>query len=769
MIIQINDNLKFLTRVELAQIMQYVEKLNSTIDDVFLNKESNTIFGKSREFYRLVILNKVYTIFNYIASRIAQQMDECRERLENSSEKVYALLETLQNINSNELYEYYNKILENIALCEEILSDEMVCKDIEKSNIPYLQLLLAKIYTFENYFNSDKAIYWANRAEESVKIYTENSFEHYIDIITFKCNLLYEIDRKQASEYAKTTYDYLYHEYDIDNIKVQGALLVLKSNFNFTEYKKDADTLLEKYDAEKDVDKILYLWVILKENYYTSNILEKYILSYKDVELTEDNVELLEKLLIGTGYQIKLNDKETTIEIYDKLYKYYIKKYGLNNEGTLYILDKLKTLYVNNYQDERGIEICNQIIEANKSLYGENSINTIQSHKNLRYCYYVLGQYEKAIEVGNTMIGLYEKYIPDDIEDIVNEKQQIAVAASYINHTKAIELEQRLLTTYSEYYEKNPSKYYRTLKSIGINKSCIEDINVKKDGINDTLKVYEYLKKTLPERNVEIREILKNLKIYYNDINDYENSIKYCKELCDILNKYEHHSKEHLKWLTSLGSEYLALEDYGKAVKILNYILPLYQQEYGNEDEHTILIMKAIVGCYKQLNQHQKAIDFVLQEDVLSGDAKKEYNGNFLRIGIAECIENKDYENEFLYAEEYYSLCKEGEDTEELLRAKRILMTAYSDIDKKEEALSLARELEEEIRKFYIDCNNESFVRNLNDILYIYLKYNETSEMIRIAEELRPLAEKNCDHESGLYKKAIKKCDDVEKIKMGEE
>lgn len=758
MIMQINSNLNFLTKAKLVQVMQHIE--NQTNNDIYLEKETNTILGKSKEFYQYTILNKIYVLLDSSQERKIQLINLCIEKLKDPAEKVQVLLEILQHIAN-----YDEEFFKGISLCEQLLSNKEVEKSIAKADISYFQLLLAKIYTLEDYFNSDKAIYWVEKAEETIKKYTENSFEHYIDIITFKCNLLYEIDRKQASEYAQNTYNFLYHEYDIDNIKVQAALLILKSNFNFTEYKKDADTLLEKYSEEKDIDKIIYLWAILKENYYHSNILDAYLSLYKDVELNEDNIETLEKLLFIKKYILVLGDKEATIAIYNKLYEYYKNKYGIENQATLYVLAKLRTIYVQGYSDERGIDICNIMIETNKKMYGEDSINTITEYQNLRYCYYVLEKYEESVEIANKIIELCEKYMPNDIEDIIIEKEQIAIATSHINHNKAIELEQELLTTYSEYYKKNLNKYYKILRDIGINKSYIEDIEVKRDGINDTLKVYEYLKKTLPEGNAKIREVLKDLKKYYDNIKDYENSIKYCKELCDILDKYQHHSREHLKNLSSLANEYLALEDYQETVKILNAILPLYQQEYGNEDEYTILIMKAMVGCYKKLNQHQRAIDFVLQEDILSGDSRKEYTIEFFEKGIKDCFENKDYENEFLYAEQYYLLCREEEDTEELLKSKMMLMTAYSDIENQEKALSLARELETESKEFYIDCNNENFVVKLNNILYIYLKYNVTNEMIRIAEELKPLAEKNCDHESSLYKKIIAKCDKIEKIK----
>jgi len=768
------------SKSELLKLSKFIESVDLKKDIQFKNNE---IAGYEPEAYRYIVTISLYKYLKPNVKTYIKLIDDIIKNVKCLKDKAYVLSIVIDYIDEEEFYDYYTQINEALEICYEYFQN-LNHKEY-KSDDMYLIFKLSGEYL--RLGNKNKSLLLFNAGKKLINKFPNPYDYFYKPLILTQTYLL---DTKEQKEYCQEQYNYIIENFDYNNYEIEKILLCLVSRYDVDKYDKYVKTLFVKY--KNDINITLDLWEMNKYNVYLP-YLGMQIEKYERTEITDENINEFDKLL--SPEFVKTNDviKEKTLKIYDKMYDYYAKKYGKNSDELYYFLDAMAVIYLN-INDEKIVDKVKEKINIAETIYGKDSLETIESLQNLAVIYNEFGQYEESLKIGKSMLEICEKN--KDIifiYDMLFYKRQYGLILSYIDNEKSIAYFENMIKDYEEFFQKNEYDYINTLYDLNIRKCESKDLSVKREGIKGLEKVYESLEKLLPINCDKMLKLLENISNYSYEEKDYNNSLVYRKKLNAALEKENKNSNRYLKNLHNMSYNYYHLSQYEEELKILKEIYPTYVKKYGNNDEETIKVVKDLAITYANNNDYEYSIFYRKQLNDILEKNSDEYLKNLYSISddyyylkkydeelkilkeiypvyiekhgvvaeqtikvakdLAEAYYNlEDYDNYVIFKEKLYNELKDKIDEKALIKLKISMTRGYCRIGKEDEALNIIKNYP--IKKE--DYTNSEYVTIKNDILITLNECKKKKEAIEVAKELKKFIEDN--FEPGKYQKTYNRC-----------
>ena len=502
---------------------------------------------------------------------------------------------------------FYGNTLNNIALCNSNLNNhaEAVRLGIEVLNIK--KVVGKYTPTYANAL-SNLAIYYYNlkNYSESISLWTE---------LLFICEKLFG---KNNSEYA-------------------SALSSLATCNSKSGNKTEAIRL------ETEALNIYY-------TLYGKNNLE-YLLSLKNLE--SDNASLgnyVEALRLG----------KEILEINENIY-------GKDNSDEIKYLNKVAVynLYSDNYIE--AIHYETEALELARELYGEKSLSCTTYLTNLAECNSALGNYSEALRLAiealhiydNSIFGKEHPYYIETLKKIASYNRKLG------NYMKAVIIGEKLLDMYEELYGKDDSYYALCLDNLSISWSSLgnnseairlatEALNIKEKAfgkehpeyagtlcnlatynaysgnyseairlVTEALNIQE---KTIGKKNPDYALSLNNLSGYNNCIGNYSEAMRLAKEALDISEKI--FGKEHPRYATALSNAATScahIGNYAEAISIGYEALNIRESIFGKwHDDYALSLCN--MATYARDGGNLEAVRYCVEAtEALAGIVRRTF------------------------------------------------------------------------------------------------------------------------------------------------
>lgn len=253
---------------------------------------------------------------------------------------------------------------------------------------------------------------------------------------------------------------------------------------------------------------------------------------------------------------------------------------------------------------EKYIKIGHKVLETIK----EDDPKFVVFSHNLADCYYVIGNYLRAIEISNKALEICKEINgetnPDYLRVLRNTSHYYYKNGDY---SKAIELytkEQNLIRMING--ENNPD-YATVLNHLA---NCYSDIGDYPHAIEYGIKALEIRKSVLGENHPDYAETLSNLTTYCSYLNDYSRAFEYGTKATEI-RKYVL-GENHPGYATSLNNlaySYYAAGNYAKAIDLGTKALEIVNNNAGENSNDFTIYLNNLALYYSFEGNHSKAIE----------------------------------------------------------------------------------------------------------------------------------------------------------------
>jgi CHAT domain-containing protein len=212
---------------------------------------------------------------------------------------------------------------------------------------------------------------------------------------------------------------------------------------------------------------------------------------------------------------------------------------------------------------EKNIIIGSKVLEILKK---EDPQFVVFAH-NLADCYYVIGNYLRAIEISNKALEICKEIKGETNQDYLRVLRNTS-HYYYKNgdYSKAIELYTKELNLIRKINGENNSDYATALNYLA---NCYSDIGDYPHAIEYGTKALEIRMSVLGENHPDCAETLSDLTTYCNYLNDYLRAIEYGTKALEIRKSV--FGDNHPKYATSLNNlaySYFGTNNYTKAIDL---------------------------------------------------------------------------------------------------------------------------------------------------------------------------------------------------------
>ena len=212
---------------------------------------------------------------------------------------------------------------------------------------------------------------------------------------------------------------------------------------------------------------------------------------------------------------------------------------------------------------EKYIKIGSKVLERIE----EDDPQFIVFAHNLADCYYVIGNYLRALEISNKALEICKaikgETTPDYLRVLRNTSHYYFKIGDY---SKAIELYTKEHNLIRLIYGENNPDYTTALNHLA---NCYAYIGDYPHAIEYGVKALEICKSVLGENHPDYAQILSNLTTYCNYLNDYPRAIEYgvkALEICKSVLGDKH--PDYATSLNNLAYSYFGIKNYNKAIDL---------------------------------------------------------------------------------------------------------------------------------------------------------------------------------------------------------
>lgn len=367
--------------------------------------------------------------------------------------------------------------------------------------------------------------------------------------------------------------------------------------------------------------------------------------------------------------------------------------------------------------------------------------------------------FNMATEIGNKIVVMHPK--EDKGCEHAIDLYNISLAHQKLNRYQlTIKLCKKVLKIVDKkIFNINSNKELQLLK-LTIDTHTTMAINYSKStarlsfAINHFEEAYDITHKYLPRDTYYNALCLYNLGSINQDIQNYDNSIKYLIDCISIRDKKD---IDYMDTLNMLAYAYEELGKYDKAISYLEEAFTLCKGICGiNSKEYTSSLFYISSLYYKNGDYDKSIKNYEEVITIIEQEAKE--NDTYLPeifVGILKCYIKK---NDIITAIEIQNKClnliKQVIGTKHIFYVTNLkyLADMYFIIDDYQNAI-LSYELEEEIRKDVIGIYNEDYVMTLLNLINLYIKTGDDEKNFKATDFLVKMVD--FDLSKPIYTKAI--------------
>lgn len=317
------------------------------------------------------------------------------------------------------------------------------------------------------------------------------------------------------------------------------------------------------------------------------------------------------------------SDYRSAIDSDNSLLKILTRKFGMDEDETLSVLNSLALDYDGIGNFKKSIEINEKCYKIRANKLGNDDRATLISMNNLALSYMHLRNYSQALKFSKKCYESSSNLYGEEDDLTLISLNNYALACGYVDKydEEQILLNKCYKITKEKLGEKDLSTLL-TLNNIGVN---YIELGQSKIAIDCLYNCYENYISILGENHPSTILPKTNIAYAYKNIKDYPKAIEIYEECYELyLRTQDEKSDEVLSTLTELAELYNLTGNYSKALEIDERCYKIYYELYGDMDYRTTLSIM------------QLAIDY-FDNDMFSKGTKMFFKGlkNFIVIRIS--------------------------------------------------------------------------------------------------------------------------------------
>ena len=253
---------------------------------------------------------------------------------------------------------------------------------------------------------------------------------------------------------------------------------------------------------------------------------------------------------------------------------------------------------------EKYIEIGSKVLERLK----EDDPQFVVFAHNLADCYYVIGNYLRAIEISNKALEICKEIKgetnPDYLRVLRNTAHYYYKNGDYSN---AIELYTTELNLIRKINGENNPDYATALNHLA---NCYSDLGDYPQALEHGTKALEIRKSVLGVDSPDYAESLSNLTTYCNYLHDYSHALEYGTKALEIRKSLlgEKHS-DYAMLLNNLAYSYYGLDKYDKAIELGTKALEIEKSISGEKGSAYEIYLNNLALYYSYKGDNERAIE----------------------------------------------------------------------------------------------------------------------------------------------------------------
>ncbi len=291
-----------------------------------------------------------------------------------------------------------------------------------------------------------------------------------------------------------------------------------------------------------------------------------------------------------------------------RLYEYYLSKYGENNATTLASLSNLASAYSDIGDYKKSLELGEKCYTLMCEVLGEKHPKTLILLNNLADAYGKCGDYKKAQELNEKCYILRCKVLGEEHPATLNSLNSLAyIYGNYGDYKKALGLYEKCYALMCKVLgEKHP----KTLISLNNLACTYRELGDYKKVLELQEKIYAPMCEVLGEKHPDTLTTLDNMACTYKNLGDYERAFELHEKVymlrCEILGERHPSTLNSLQlWAYECGK----LGNYRKALELQERCYALKCEVFGEKSPKTATILSNLATTYITVGNHEKATE----------------------------------------------------------------------------------------------------------------------------------------------------------------
>ncbi len=260
--------------------------------------------------------------------------------------------------------------------------------------------------------------------------------------------------------------------------------------------------------------------------------------------------------------------------------------------------------YVAEYK--KAEKLCKRRIEIEKSISGENHLNTAKSYNNLAYVYDLLGEHDKAEELYEKSLKIEEGLLEKNNPEIISSYNNLAVVYEKLGKFgKAKEVFEKNLQIQKSIFGEIHPNIAMTYNNLGYVYEIQENYKIAEELYRKGLYIFEHV---LGENHPDTAGNYTNLATLLMKQGEYKEAEKlYQKSLMIYKIVFGERHPSVLRNYCDLSSAYIMQGYYEVAEKLLEKTLQIQEDVLGKNHSDTINSYYNLAAIYEQKGMYEKA------------------------------------------------------------------------------------------------------------------------------------------------------------------
>lgn len=343
----------------------------------------------------------------------------------------------------------------------------------------------------------------------------------------------------------------------------------------------------------------------------------------------------------------------------------------------------------------------------------------------LSYSYWEIGSHDTAIQIEDSIIGLYRLLHADNILNYAISLERLALYYHFLgNYTNAINLLKQALEVKKEIHGENHHEYAITLNNLAVCYDNIGDYNAAMELHRQALEIE---KMAVGEDHPDYATSLNNLATAYQRLGNHTTALELHLRALEIeIPTLGYYHTNCATTINNIGSSYFCIGDYLGAIEFFKLALEIIKITLGENHPDYAGSLNNLADCYKRLGNYATAIELNQQALMIKKNFLGENHPEY-----AESLRHVANDNNYLgdyntaielhkQALEVYK-CVFGENHPNYAATLNDLASCYCDLGNYATAIKLDQQALM-IKKNIFGENHPDYAVSLSNLIFNYYK-----------------------------------------------